>query len=194
MRNPSEAYQQNNGEIIMQENEAQAANPNPYAPPQTILTTPDVGQYRLASRGKRLGGTIIDSIVLTICTLPVVIIFFGGWSAYTERVGDVGFFMQLAMTLFSIVVFFLINGYLLVKNGQTIGKKLLGTKIVRTDGSAADLQRIMLRRYIPISVAYVIPIVGYLIGIINALLIFRESHKCGHDELADTIVVEANPT
>jgi uncharacterized RDD family membrane protein YckC len=164
---------------------------NPYAPPQTIPTVPDAGEHQLASRGKRLGGVFIDGIIVTLCTLPVLLLVFGGWTNYVTRVGEGGFLIQLGVTIFGVIVYLLINGYLLAKNGQTIGKKLLSTKIVRTDGSAVDLQRIILRRYLPLSIAYIIPVVGYLIGLINALLIFRESHQCGHDNLADTIVVEA---
>ena len=81
----------------MQENEGQAANANPYAPPQTILTTPDVGQYRLASRSKRLGAIIIDSIIIGLSTLAPLTLLFGGWDAYAERVGNGGFFIQLGV-------------------------------------------------------------------------------------------------
>ena len=77
--------------------------------------------------------------------------------------------------------------------GKTIGKKLIGTKIVRADGSAADFQRIALRRYVPYSFVHLIPFIGWVISLINILLIFRESHKCGHDELADTIVCRGKP-
>jgi hypothetical protein len=36
-----------------------------------------------------------------------------------------------------------------------------------------------------------IPILGNVVALADPLLIFRDNHKCLHDELADTIVVKA---
>ena len=36
-----------------------------------------------------------------------------------------------------------------------------------------------------------IPVVGWLYGLVDALMIFRDSRKCLHDNIADTIVVKA---
>ena len=72
-------------------------------------------------------------------------------------------------------------------NGQSIGKKLLGIKVVRTDGSPASLGRLIWLRNVVNGLIGIIP----LYGIIDALFIFGESRQCLHDKIADTIVIKA---
>jgi uncharacterized RDD family membrane protein YckC len=79
----------------------------------------------------------------------------------------------------------------LYKNGQTISKYLFGIKIVRTDGSRAGVWRILLLRGFVMGLIQQIPIVGIIIMILDPLLIFRDSRKCLHDDIADTIVIKA---
>jgi uncharacterized RDD family membrane protein YckC len=73
------------------------------------------------------------------------------------------------------------------RNGQTIGKKLLGIKVVRSDGSKASLGRIFWLRNVVNTVLGFIP----LYGIVDLLLIFGEARQCVHDKIADTIVIKA---
>jgi len=37
--------------------------------------------------------------------------------------------------------------------------------------------------------ANLVPVVGALFGLIDCLLIFRQSRRCLHDQIADTIVI-----
>jgi len=165
---------------------------NPFTPPDANLIASNTGELKLASRGRRLGGAIIDTIILSLLIIPTVLLFFGSWDNYITKAAASEVVMQISVGVLGLLVYLLVNTYWLMKNGQTVGKKLLGTKIVRTDGSRADYQRIILRRYLPMSFAYLIPVVGMGISIINALLIFRQSHQCGHDNLADTVVIDIN--
>ena len=84
-----------------------------------------------------------------------------------------------------------INGYLLATQGQTVGKKLLGIRVVRSDGSRASLARLIGLRYVLSWVIVIVPVVGVIYALLDSLMIFRESRKCLHDNLADTIVVKA---
>ena len=36
-----------------------------------------------------------------------------------------------------------------------------------------------------------VPLVGWMYGLLDVLMIFRDSRKCLHDNIADTIVVKA---
>ena len=72
-------------------------------------------------------------------------------------------------------------------NGQSIAKRMLNIKVVRTDGSTASLGRIFWLRNVVNGLLGVIP----LYGIIDPLFIFGETRQCLHDKLADTIVVKA---
>ena len=90
-----------------------------------------------------------------------------------------------------VLILLALQGYLLATQGQTIGKKLLGIRIVRSDGSKVDAARVIGLRYALIWALAVIPVVGWVFGLVDALMIFRDSRKCLHDNIADTIVVKA---
>jgi len=97
----------------------------------------------------------------------------------------------LVQFIVSIVILLVLQGYLLATQGQTIGKKLLGIRIVRSDGSKVDAARVIGLRYALIWALAVIPVVGWVFGLVDALMIFRNSRKCLHDNIADTIVIKA---
>ena len=84
-----------------------------------------------------------------------------------------------------------VTAYLVHKNGQTLGKKILGIKVVRTDGSRASLGRIFWLRNVIMVLLSMIPIAGMILSLVDSLLIFRESRQCLHDQIAGTIVVKA---
>ena len=64
------------------------------------------------------------------------------------------------------------------------------TKIVNLDGTQADVQTIAFKRYGVIAAISMIPVVGGIIGLINALMVFRAEHNCLHDDIAKTRVVK----
>ena len=80
-----------------------------------------------------------------------------------------------------------ITALLVARNGQTMGKRLLEIRVVRSDGSQASLGRIFWLRNVVNVLLGVIP----LYRIIDVLLIFGVRQQCIHDLMADTIVVRA---
>ena len=80
---------------------------------------------------------------------------------------------------------------LLARNGQTIGKKLLGIKVVRVDGSPVSLFRVFFLRYVCNTLLTLIPLFGSLYSLVDCLMIFSESRRTVHDRIADTIVIKA---
>ena len=62
---------------------------------------------------------------------------------------------------------------------------------MRSDGSKASLLRLAGLRYFASSLLDLVPVVGWIYALVDALLIFRDSRKCLHDNIADTIVVRA---
>jgi uncharacterized RDD family membrane protein YckC len=81
-----------------------------------------------------------------------------------------------------------ITTLLVARYGQTMAKRLLDIRVVRSDGSKASLGRIFwLRNFVGIGLLSVIP----LYSLIDPLFIFGERRKCIHDLVADTIVVKA---
>ena len=81
------------------------------------------------------------------------------------------------------------------RNAQTIGKKLVGIKVARKDGSRASLARIFWLRNVVNSIVgvvlLVVPLVGGFYSLVDALIIFGEQRRCCHDYIADTIVIRA---
>ena len=164
---------------------------NPYAVPKAKLAEQrDEGQLEKAGRGIRLGAVLIDGAPMAIVGILAAILI--------PIVGNdgKGGISAAGLTLLGIVVVLML-GYvayqliLLHRYSQTFGKKMLGIKIVRNDGSRAGLGRIFwLRMFVP-GLVGAIPFVGGLFSLIDPLFIFGEEKRCVHDLIADTIVVTA---
>jgi uncharacterized RDD family membrane protein YckC len=176
------------------------ATQNPYAPPTAPVRdmgSPDA-QNELAGRGARLGAVILDGIIASLLIYVPMGIGIGIQRASLPPITDTLAFYTALFTgpgaIFSLVGFLIwaaINAYLVHRHGQTIGKKILGIKVVRTDGSRASLGRIFWLRNVVMVLLSVIPIAGMILSLVDALLIFRESRQCLHDQIAGTIVVKA---
>ncbi len=169
----------------------QTSATNIYAAPNADLSSEvSVTESPLAGLGQRFGASLIDTLILMAINFSIVTWYFGSWYKYLNAMQSQTFNLQLSAALLGLVVFATINAKFLADNGQTIGKKLLGIKIVRTDGSKLSLQRFFTHRYVPQILVQFIPVIGIFLPIIDVLLIFRDSRQCLHDQIADTIVVQ----
>jgi uncharacterized RDD family membrane protein YckC len=160
-----------------------------YAPP--VAEVADVsgsGEAQLAGRGARLGGAIIDGVILL--GLWWLVGLLTPWNIFSPTMAQAGVIAMLGMQLIGLLLFALVNGYLLMTRGQTVGKLLLGMRIVRPDGSAATPGRVIGLRYGVGWMLSALPVVGMVYALVDCLLIFRADHRCLHDMIADTIVVK----
>jgi uncharacterized RDD family membrane protein YckC len=163
---------------------------NPYAPPRTVvqdIVRPQSG-VALADRGARLGATILDSLIFA--GMVYVPMFFAAFTAEAATSGESAATMVLgagALTIVGFAVWCWLNIRYVLRNGQSIGKKLVGIKVVRADGTAVSLGRIFWLRNALNAAISIVP----LYGLIDILFIFGSSHQCLHDKIADTIVVKA---
>ncbi|HLG57433.1 MAG TPA: RDD family protein [Vicinamibacterales bacterium] len=66
-------------------------------------------------------------------------------------------------------------------------KKLIGIKVVRSDGSAVSLGRLIWMRNVLNWLINIVP----LYGVLDSPFIFAESRQCLHDRIADTIVIKS---
>lgn len=164
---------------------------NPYAPPRADLAPlPDEPEFSaLATRGSRFGAALLDGLILMVVVLPVqyALGFFDGFPNIVEP----DFSMQLIAAAVGIAAYALINGKFLAENGQTLGKKALGIRIVNMDDTKPSLADIVIKRYTPFTAMALVPGIGSVLGLVNALLIFGAAHRCGHDLIAGTKVVMA---
>ena len=101
-------------------------------------------------------------------------------------IGAMGAIALLLLALFGI------NCYYLYENGQTIGKKALGIKIVSDDGSPASFGKILGLRIFAMGFLESLPLgIGLIVSIVNVCMIFGQDRRCLHDVIAGTIVVTA---
>lgn len=160
---------------------------NYYAAPQAAVA--DVGGFsaedleaRKASRGQRLGAALLDGVIVGVGAALVGI----GAAAASKSGGGT---VAVVIGILIILGIFVVNCVLLHQNAQTIGKKVLGIKIVRTNGDRIGLGRIIGMRIIPIGLLGAIPYLGGLISLADSLVIFGTERRCLHDMIADTIVI-----
>jgi len=167
---------------------------NPYAAPAAAVADEASRDMELAGRGTRLGAVLIDGLIFSLGVMPMIIAVFvlGGMANMKDaRSMEIGVALGIgvgALLFLGVVAW---NCVLLHRRGQTIAKKLLGIRVVRKDGSRCGLARIFFARYLPVTLLGMVPFVGGLVSLVDALLIFRDDRRCLHDEIADTIVVVA---
>jgi uncharacterized RDD family membrane protein YckC len=127
-------------------------------------------EVELATRSERLAAGLVDGLV------------FAG-------IGVVGF-ASLALAVFAFMLVAAINLWLLARHGASIGKRCVGIRMARSDGSEAGLARLVFLRGLARCIVTSIPYLNLLI-VIDVLFIFGKRRRCLHDYLADTIVVKA---
>ncbi|HEY4081916.1 MAG TPA: RDD family protein [Burkholderiaceae bacterium] len=171
---------------------SEAVDPR-FAPP--VAHVEDVaaeqgGEAELASRWMRYWGVTVDGIVtggifLILKQLPSI------GSLVNGADGDPAAYWALhpAAFLISSVLFLLINGWPLLTRGQTLGKMVCGTRIVRMDGSRVDAGRLLLRQGLTL-LTKLLTGVSLLYSLIDSLMIYRSSRRCLHDTIADTKVIK----
>ena len=146
----------------------------------------------LAGRGRRLGAYIIDTIIAGIVLVAVAYFNPGPLGVTmldimrdptTQQISTAG-------SIWFLIIFMAINSYFLVTKGQTLGKRMLGIRIVdAASNGAATAVKLLGLRYVLVMLVMAIPIIGQLLGLADALFIFRSDRRCVHDLLAGTKVV-----
>jgi uncharacterized RDD family membrane protein YckC len=160
----------------------------------------------LAERGARLLAASIDELILLGIALPMVFgavptiiaMVSGGTDPELIDTGDILRAMLggagTIVTVVALITWCVITAWLVAANGQSIGKRMVGIKVVRTDGSRASFARIFLLRNVVNGLPNLLPYVGWLYQLVDPLLIYQESRQCLHDRIADTIVVRCAST
>ena len=144
----------------------------------------------LASRFSRWIASGLDSLILSlfvITPLIVLSILLGDFDRLEEINPQKLIFYGLA-AFFGFATFVILNFKPLVNNGQTMGKKLLLIKIVDLEGNLPS-RKMLFKRYLLYLFIGQIPIVGWILDLVNVLFIFDIDKRCLHDYFAGTHVV-----
>ncbi len=143
---------------------------------------PGVGTHEeVHVTGRRVLAIIVDGLLVGIPSYLISMLFFGTSSVYVGTVdaSQVGFVVSLSLVVF-LGYYILLEGYL----GQTVGKMLLGIKVIQEDtgevpGVGAASIRTVLR--------LIDGLFSYLVGFI-AVLASAKRQRLG-DMAAHTLVV-----
>jgi uncharacterized RDD family membrane protein YckC len=169
-----------------------ASSLNPYAAPRSAPSALDTSASvaELAPRSSRFLAVLTDLLVLVLPTMASALIA----PAMVELGGDVGAVLSIVSSVLLGLLFIgllVTNLVWLHRYGQTIGKRLLKVRIVRTDGSRISLARVVFLRGLPLGLVGAIPVLGQIVAVLNPLMIFRSDRRCLHDLIADSKVVNA---
>jgi uncharacterized RDD family membrane protein YckC len=158
--------------------------------------TPAMPAVEVTTWGRRFGAWLIDVIIMAI---PIGII--GAMTAGdpvdpvtgavdpAAMAGMQGRYMVL--TIISAILFALYLILLHGSMGQTLGKKVLGIKVVKLDGSPCDYA-VAAKRALVYPIAGIVPIVGGLIALLNGLWPLWDSERQSlGDKVGGTYVVKA---
>ena len=136
--------------------------------------------------GARIGAAIIDSVVGFILYIVLATMFLGGGIAAGEGAAAGGFFISFFILPFAVFIGY----YLLLEglwDGYTVGKKMLGIKVVKEDGSPIGLGDSVLRNVL----RFIDGLFYYVVGFIFIATSDRKQ-RLG-DRVASTVVVTDTP-
>jgi uncharacterized RDD family membrane protein YckC len=182
---------------------------NPFAPPRALVedhfNAPE--EMVTATRMSRFLAFLVDvspgfvigivAVVMGAAMLPGL--FSGHFDPRSASFATFGAFFLLVFV--GIIAWTVWNIVLLYKYGQTIGKKVMGIRVVRMDGSRVTFARFFFLRGLAINVivwavslvgmAVHLHFLGNIVSLVDYLMIFGAAHRCLHDYIADTQVVTA---
>jgi uncharacterized RDD family membrane protein YckC len=182
------------------------STPNNYAPPQSVVA--DISStdspFEKATRLSRLGAVLLDIVIFSVPLIPLYGVLFTAMfhargnlrnssALWLSAMAGTGVFLYVGLLVY--LALLVLTIVLVYRNAQTIGKKLVGIKVARTDGSRASLARIfwlrnVVNQLVTLVLAFV-PFVGGFYPLVDVCMIFGERRRCVHDYIADTIVIRA---
>ena len=150
----------------------------------TVITPSNVEvEYRLAGAGSRFGAFVIDFFIQTAAMLVFawITISVSGGLFLPLGHGISGTVLAILLIGFFVIYF----GYFIffehMMNGQTIGKRILGLRVIQENGEPANFFQILIRGFLRSSVDML------YVGIF--VILFSKKHKRLGDMAAGTIVI-----
>lgn len=133
--------------------------------------------------GRRLVATLLDSLIIGFLQFLIGMLLAGGIALLTGSTNTVASTSSMLSILVSIA---LSIGYVVFyqgSTGQTLGKKVMGIRVVDSSGSKPSYMTFFLRDVIGKTVSSIILGIGYL-------MVLWDGKKQGlHDKIAGTYVV-----
>lgn len=159
----------------------------------------------LASRGSRFAAKLVDGLLDSVLMMPGMVWFIillmqkptfthpGPRPPTAMDMIDSSTMPALGLMALPVLGLAVYQWYLISTTGQTLGKKWLKIRIMKTDGRPVDfVSGVLLRNWVLALLAN-IPYIGGCIGLVDALMIFGSEQQCLHDKIASTKVVAVLP-
>lgn len=145
---------------------------NLIAPPTNAL----VGSFEQAGFALRLGAFMLDLILLLLLMLFITLIA-TNFINYQAIINKIGLVIIMAVWIYNFLILASIRG-------QTIGKQLVGIRIISLDQSRAKVSQIIIRH----TFGYFIATIAFALGFL--WLLWDKKQQGWHDKLAKTLVIK----
>ncbi|HZS07274.1 MAG TPA: RDD family protein [Blastocatellia bacterium] len=133
----------------------------------------------LASIGLRCAAFLLDYILMWLVpaiTLSIALLFKRAMPGLAWTILYVGYAAAFGLVLVNWI-------YLVRTDGQTLGKRILGIRVVRRDGGPLGYREVIVR----LLVGYPLALLSFGLGFLWAL--WDQKQQGWHDKLAGTVVV-----
>jgi uncharacterized RDD family membrane protein YckC len=134
--------------------------------------------------GRRIGAMVIDGVLFAIVFVAIGLATGGGSASH----GHAGIHLGSAATLVWLGTIYAYHFVCEAATGQTLGKKLVGVRVVSLDGTRASAGQVLVRTLLRLIDS--LPIL-YLVGLVSILATGRERRQRVGDLAAGTTVVAA---
>ena len=189
-----------------------ASTSNPFAPPRAHVEDHAIAPQEMvtATRLSRFLAVLIDALPGILVAVVLLVMMPGMFTGHFDPASANILALGGLLLLFGIasIAWLVWMIVLLYKYGQTIGKKAMGIRVVRMDGSRVSFPRFFfLRGGVLVVVRMIVAgiggamsvgmhfkygnFAGYIVTLVDALTIFGAASRCLHDYIADTRVVTA---
>lgn len=154
----------------------------------------------LAGRGERLLAQLLDNVIFLALALPggIMIALAAARAGFRFAMGlenlatVAGIGAGVAVLAFAGIILAIVQLWMLITRGQTLGKRIMEIRIVRLDDeSNPGFVHVFLLRAIVPGILGAIPMVGWGFTLTDIFFIFRADRRCLHDLIAHTKVVKA---
>jgi uncharacterized RDD family membrane protein YckC/predicted RNA-binding Zn-ribbon protein involved in translation (DUF1610 family) len=157
----------------------------------TRRTSSRNGGGPIADLGKRFLGSMADGFAALIFMAPGFgLVIAGGGDEGIDQESPVALAGALALAV-GLLALFGVQLYLLATRSQSIGKYMVNTQIYdyETDAPAGFVKCFVMRTIVSGLIGS-LPCIGPLYNLVDICFIFGEEHRCLHDQIAGTYVVD----
>jgi uncharacterized RDD family membrane protein YckC len=154
---------------------------------------------KLASRWKRFAGYIIDKVIVYVVSVILRLAVFKNIMENINSAEMKSLIVQSNIFIGYSSAYLLLNAWLLVSKGQTIGKTLMRTRIVNLAGEKVPLWKVFFLREMLFwglfclaldQLPQIIQRLYIIFLIINGMFIVRTDRRCIHDLVCGTQVID----